>query len=257
MSNIWAQSSLADKFYKNGLEKMKQGNYNEAITDFNSAIKENPTNIDYYLDRGYVFQNIEQYDNALKDYNKVIEIDNSDGSGYNNRGLLKRVLKDYDGALKDMDMAISIDPKNAVHIFNRGVLKVLTDDYISAMMDFNKTIMLDPKEPYYYVERCRLKTKLNDYRGAIADVNIAITLDQRYIYDKGYANFEFEKYSEAMSEFTKAINMGVMKPESYNMRAMTKKELGDLKGACEDWSIAGELGEIEAYTAMKRFCKNR
>ena len=32
-------------------------------------------------------------------------------------------------------------------------------------------------------------------------------------------------------------------------------ELGDKNGACLDWSKAGELGYIEAYDAIKEYCK--
>ena len=38
-------------------------------------------------------------------------------------------------------------------------------------------------------------------------------------------------------------------------RGRAKKELGDLKGACEDWKKAEELGDEDAAKLLKEHCE--
>ena len=42
--------------------------------------------------------------------------------------------------------------------------------------------------------------------------------------------------------------------EAYELRGQAKRELGDLKGACEDWKKAAELGREDAVKLLEENC---
>ena len=42
--------------------------------------------------------------------------------------------------------------------------------------------------------------------------------------------------------------------EVYQYRGTAKKELENLKGACEDWKKAAELGDEDAAKLLKEHC---
>ena len=54
--------------------------------------------------------------------------------------------------------------------------------------------------------------------------------------------------------FTKAIQIDSKDASSYYNRGATKLKLKEKESACLDFSKAGELGDAEAYEAIKNFC---
>ena len=73
-----------------------------------------------------------------------------------------------------------------------------------------------------------------------------------------------------MPDYNKAIEMNPLdggqgiNPETdrnsdgtfYFARGNTKEHLGDLKGACEDWKKAAELGDEDAAELLKEHCED-
>ncbi len=53
-------------------------------------------------------------------------------------------------------------------------------------------------------------------------------------------------------------NMIYFYPEyimAYIIRSNAKQEIGDLKGACEDWKKAAELGDEDAAKLVEKHCQ--
>ena len=107
--------------------------------------------------------------------------------------------------------------------------------------------------------------------------------------NRGWAKYELKKYSEALNDLDKAIELDSKNWAAWDSRAEVKFALNDLKGcisdcnmaislnpkvansffyrgrayykignktkACEDWSLAGESGRSEAYEYITKYCK--
>ena len=129
------------------------------MRDFDKAIELNPTDPDFYYERGRIRKLLEDYDNALLDYNKVIELD-PQADVYYSRGNLKKRMDDFDGALSDFDKAIELDPEFADAYNNRGYLKYQLQDYEGALLDYDKAIEIDPQDKVFYANRADLFEKL-------------------------------------------------------------------------------------------------
>ena len=64
----------------------------------------------YNRARGYIRKN--EYDRAIDDYSEAIRIDPSDKNFFNNRGVAFTQKGDYDSAMRDYDQAIHLDPND-------------------------------------------------------------------------------------------------------------------------------------------------
>ena len=62
-------------------------------------------------------------------------------------------------------------------------------------------------------------------------------------------------YTGAIEDLTKAIAVDHTFNGAFQVRGMAKKELGDLKGACEDWKKAAELGHEDALELLEEHCE--
>jgi tetratricopeptide (TPR) repeat protein len=136
---------------------------------------------------------------------------------------------DFDGNYKQAvvawSAAISIDPKNEYAYMRRGKSKISLGDSNGAMADFNKSVVINTKYAWGYEARAMLKARQNDHRGAIADFNKILQNDPEYA--RGNIHFH---------------------------RGLSKVELGELDGACLDFTRAGELGKYSMYDLIEKYC---
>ena len=65
-------------YLRRGGAYFSQGQPQQALSDFNSAIKFDPEQYNAYVYRGYYYQSIEMYDKSFDDYNKALELNPED-----------------------------------------------------------------------------------------------------------------------------------------------------------------------------------
>ena len=156
---------------------------------------------------------------------KIIAQSNFDYIDYYNSGLSKVKSNDYFNAIADLNKAIELNPDLAAAYLLRGIAKNSLEDYRGALIDYSKSIELNPENSIAYNLRGTLKGGfLEDLRGSISDLSKAIELNPR-------------------------------DDASYSARGAMKYHLKDSDGACLDWSRAGELGNSEAYSYIRKYCK--
>lgn len=148
--------------------------------------------------------------------------------------------------------------QSAVEFFNRGVAKNDLQDYIGAIADFTKAIELDPTDAETYYARGYAKLYQQDYIGSIADLTNAIEINPNYgqaYISRGYTKSYLQDYRGAIADYTKAIKIDPTDARAYYGRGLAKIALGQKESGCLDLSKAGELGLVEAYEAIKKFCQ--
>lgn len=125
----YAQKDEAQALVKSGVSKIANGDYENAIKDFNSAIEKNPTSLDAYLKRAFCYSSLGNYQGAIDDYSKVIELKPDQEFAYVSRGSAKNKLKKFKEALADFDKALQLNPEDCEAYNNRGwAKKGLGDD---------------------------------------------------------------------------------------------------------------------------------
>lgn len=262
---------------KNNLDQ-----YQEAIQDFDKAIRLIPDDPTFYYHRGNARQKSGDYVRAIQDYNKTLELNPDYAKAYNNRGVAKAAQQDYMGAIQDYTEAIELKEDDADTCYNRGNAKKALgqdgdakldyakayyywgqefsnrDDYQAAVKNFDKSIELKPGYMTYYA-RGNAKHKNSDYEGAIQDCEKVIERKPDYAeayYNLGVTHSSLNNYEVALDHFEKAIEK---KPEfaevHYNL-GVTLHRFGNYKEALNHLSKAIELKEpvsdAKAYKARGR-----
>ena len=97
-------------------------------------------------------------------------------------------------------------------------------DLQGAIQDYNKAIELDPNYYVAYNNRASLKKALGDKQGAMQDYNKAIEINPESL-------------------------------DAYWNRGFLYKITNNLEAACTDWRKASELGVVEAYDLIKKYCQ--
>jgi tetratricopeptide (TPR) repeat protein len=114
-----------------------------AVKDMMEAIKLNPEERYFYVDRGVYLSNIEKNEAALADFSKAVEIfDKFDRARtWKARTLVK--LERYEEAMTeyrilDFKEEFVLDPNNSDDIYYRGLAKFKTNDKAGACSDWTK-----------------------------------------------------------------------------------------------------------------------
>jgi len=112
----------AQAYAARGKEYLMKGQYDQAISDCNEAIRLDLNYADAYALRGVVRGKIAsqvpeqlaffEYNKAISDYTEAIRLDPNYAAVYAYRGDAYRIIGQYDQAIKDSNMALYLDPNN-------------------------------------------------------------------------------------------------------------------------------------------------
>ena len=98
-----------------------------------------------YVNRGVLRMREGQYDNALSDYADAINLQPELGAAYLNEGAAHIYKKDFQAALAPLNRAIELDSEDLfAAYYNRAIAKENTGDVTGAYYDFMKALDLKP-----------------------------------------------------------------------------------------------------------------
>lgn len=106
---IYAQD--VQKYVDAGIEKCELGKYDQALKDFNDALKLKPNDANLYDLRGMAYRCKNMEDQAIKDFEKAMQLDPKFGRPYRNRAMIHFDRGEFDKSLADLEKAKSLGYK--------------------------------------------------------------------------------------------------------------------------------------------------
>jgi len=155
------------------------GMYKKALKELNKAIELSPYNIDAYNNRGIAFCGIGKYKKGISDFENVVKIVPNFSLAYVNLGKAYFCLGEYKRAIKELNKAIKLFPSLAEAYCNRGIAYRYIGEYKNALKDFDKAIQIKPYYAYAYLQRGLTYEDLCEWKKADRDIGEAVKLDPR------------------------------------------------------------------------------
>jgi len=168
--------------FSSGDAKKNSGRYDEAIEDYDQAIRVEPNYAKAYNNRGLAYYHKHDYDRAIAEFNQAITLDPNYADAYNNRGLAYYAKRDMDKALADYDQAIKLDSTFALAYNGRAYVYLVKGDRERAVADVNQAIRLNPGEATWYATRGEIFIDLKMYDRAIMELELALRMSPGYPY---------------------------------------------------------------------------
>jgi tetratricopeptide (TPR) repeat protein len=143
IQEIKAKESIGVKpdpylYFTRGMNAFNRSKLDEAIANYDEAIRLKPDFAEAFNNRGYAKSNLGRTEEAIYDFDEAIRLKPNFANAFCNRGNAKEDIIDYEGAIKDYNEAIRLKP-DYVRVFNdRGVLKAKMGDETGAKADFEK-----------------------------------------------------------------------------------------------------------------------
>jgi tetratricopeptide (TPR) repeat protein len=140
---IFSQADSSDYYFNQGLFKLFQKQYKEAIPYFEDAVRTNIKNKQALNNLGLCHMNLDEHKKAIKNYNKALDIDAKFIQARYNKAYCLYNLGDFDVALPEFDRVIKETINFAKAFFYRGMCKISLNQFDSSCQDIHKASSLD------------------------------------------------------------------------------------------------------------------
>jgi tetratricopeptide (TPR) repeat protein len=165
-----------ENFLNQAINKVKQGNYQGALGDFNWLLQVDPQNAKALCYRGVVRCKLGNHQGAIQDLAQAMQLNPEDAQVRNHRGLVRIQLGDYRGAIDDFSQLLQSQPNNLEAYINRGHAYRKLSDYRQAIEDYSRALSLKPDEAQIYCYRAVVRFDFQDRQGAVDDYQKAANI---------------------------------------------------------------------------------
>jgi tetratricopeptide (TPR) repeat protein len=153
----------ANRFAREGAEAAKNQDLDKAIellrkaTDLDHKYADELAAV--YQRRGFASAKDQRYQEAIADFNEAIKIEARDPRIYEQRAAVEMKIQDYDKALADYSEAIKLKPNEARYLNYRAYIYEVKEDLQDSMADTEKVLKLDPNNKEAKDRKQRLEQK--------------------------------------------------------------------------------------------------
>jgi tetratricopeptide (TPR) repeat protein len=237
-----------------GLTETQLQNFKQAITWYDSAIKTQPEEADYYVNRGLARKLSGDDEGAISDYRVALKLNPTHEVARHN--LLSSKGKTSAEESSPMDELIEANPSLPYPYAERAFERMEKKNWKGALEDYNNAIKIDSVNEEYLLNRGLVKEKLKDFVGAHADYSKAITLKpdfEKAWLNRGNLLLRQNKFQEAIEDYTVAIFYFPDYASAYCNRGIAYHRLRKEEDACKDIKKAESLG-VTIEASLKKIC---
>lgn len=196
---------------------------------YGNRIAANADNARLYLKRGEVRFRLHDFDNAIEDFDHAIRLDRHLDDAYFGRGMALARRGRIDEGIADLGVYIRRHPGSSLAYTKRGVRYIWKGDLGKAEKDLAKAIALDPGNAEAHDDLGVVLAQYGNYPAAANHFLSTIALDPTY--QKAYHNLAMVYYitdnnKEALAVVDKALGLMPESRDSLLLKATILKALG-------------------------------
>lgn len=243
-----------------------QKEYRDAVDQLDKAIELKPTLGLLYHGRGILRLLCRDLSAAAADFQETVRILDERGSltetehkvlvdAHMKRGVILWQQKQLEEAQKALTTASRLKPDNALAHALRGGVLYERKLYAEAVSAFDQYFANEP-QPVVKAPQIRefvrsdLGTELESYREAFRDFNEYFKKGRRpaaILYEaRGLAKVKLKKYAEAVTDFSRALELEPKSPDTYRLRGWVYVQLEAPKLAEQDFDQVLKLDQRNA-----------
>jgi len=138
-----------------GAAYKEQGNLEEAIASYNTAITINPGYAEAHNNLGAAYKEQGNLEEAIDAFQSALEINPEYAEAHNNLGAVFSEQSRYEEAIASYNAAITIKPQYAPSFYNLGIIFKTQNNLEEAIASYNAAITINPEyaEPRYNLGR--------------------------------------------------------------------------------------------------------
>ena len=191
-----SKNELASVYYLRGKFSQEQNDLNNALSDFNTALKYNPHDREALLAASYIKNEFKDYNGALNDIKKLISLYPNNSGLYYLEGLIYSQLKQYHNAINACTKSIVLKNKNPHAFYWRAVneLKLRQDEKAFKDLEY-------AKQQYYEMNDIENYKHISNVISILNEINANSIISKPY--QQSPNNQYFSDNTESVKELKK------------------------------------------------------
>ena len=162
-----------------GMECLKKGEYDRAVSEFSSAIKLSAHDLKSFVQRAKAYMKLKRYDPAIDDYTRVLDMTPPNAEILKSRAQAYEKVQRIEDAITDYTTILErLEPKHIDVRVMRGKLYMDTGRLNDALSDFGEVVAIDPRFEQGFRYRALVYSKLGHFDLALEDQNRLVSLEQ-------------------------------------------------------------------------------
>ncbi|HEY1707047.1 MAG TPA: tetratricopeptide repeat protein [Rhizomicrobium sp.] len=244
---------VGDDWAMRGHNADVSGNYSEAVTDFDEAVKANPQDVTALSGRSVVHEQLGQYDAAVQDDTLALAVAPQSPIATVGRALAYDALGKHDLAAADRKALASMAPACApVRIFDDPKCH---DAYEARIAVLDKRVADNPKDFAAYRQRCAERAIANaGLSAALADCNRVLDVapdDAATLAARGLVFYRMEIFPAALKDYDASLKRDPNSANSLYMRGIVEMRMNQAAGKAD---ILSARANDAAVAANMAFC---
>lgn len=240
-----------------GLIDLHSGDQAGAIAAFTDAMSSNPKDDDLALPlRAQAYWQAGKRDEALADYNEAIRQEPDATVYYLYRSVLLRQAGNKAEALRQAQLVTAANPKLPLAYFTAGAIYSSLKESSEASAAFDRAMAVAPPVARTYLMRAGYRP-WTDLSGKRADIESALKLDPKSasaLAMLAQVQMAAGQYAEAATSLTAAMGKSPASPEALTLRGIAYEKAGQTALAQADFAKA--LAQAKEPGALNNVCWN-
>lgn len=135
--SLKGKNSDVEDIRRIALTEAMAGHKREAIVYYDLLLQKDEYNVNAFMERAKLRQEVGLLYDSINDYSAVLRIDVNRAEAYRERGLLYVTTRAFRRAVDDLNVAVKYYPHDAKVLYNRAVAKQAMGDKEGAIRDFD------------------------------------------------------------------------------------------------------------------------
>lgn len=271
----------------------KENNIGMCHEYMDKAQQANPTNVDFYITRAEVYEEMGEWQKAANDYitamtfgdnrrsvaginalsavayepviaalSQAIDTAEEKGFFYFIRGSIHMNNQHYSASIQDWNTIVE---QKYLHFhsvyYNRGYCYMRLGQFDYALDDISKAIVMKGDQMSYFITRSKLHRVMGDYEKAAEDLSVASTFDMTHkdvLSQRAMLATEQRDYEAALGYYNEAVLSNADDATLYLLRGDMYALLQDLESATRNYELLLNIPEhAPEFTTCRGFALAR
>jgi tetratricopeptide (TPR) repeat protein len=244
--SLWSDTLAASPFSDTARNNLghylfERDRVEEAIEQYQAALKINPDNAQAHNNLGNAFLRQRQVSDAAAEYQKALQIIPNFAEPHNNLGNVLLQKGQVDEALAEYQKAVHCNPNMAVAHFNLGIVFSQKGQVDRAVVEYQEALKIDPNYAEAYNNLGSVFLQKGEVDEAIAQYRDALDLKPDFadpLNNLGNALLQNGQVDEAIGQFQKALKIYPANAEAHNNLGAALFQKGLLDQAAAEFQEA-------------------
>lgn len=262
-TNSW-EELWNDEWYSKYDQLYEDANYYYLKADFDRAfelietlIEKKPRNHKAYALRAMVYEKTGDLKKAKEDYSKAISIRKKHAKYYEGRARVLSEMGKYKLAYKDISTSVELDRYNPDYLFIQAQELYNLEQNKEALtkLRFYLGFFENNHGAIYLLGKCYYSN--GDYSDAIIQFTKAIDLNPgnpKFYLGRGNSFLMVEDYENSENDLSMALDLDPNLAQVYMSRGIVRINRNDDEAACRDFKKAYKYGYLKAVEMIQEYC---